>query len=63
MDLLAPNFQKKSFEKLGANKSTFAPFFKNLTPLPDNKIRYVSKSGWGVGGGAIIILKIRGELK
>ena len=48
VDLLAPNFQKKSFEKLREKKSTFAPFLKNLTPLPDNKKGYVSKSGGGV---------------
>ena len=63
MDLLAPDFQKKSFRKLGAKKSTLSPILKYLTSLPDNVVRYVSKSGREVGGGAITILKIKFELK
>ena len=56
-------FKKKSFEKLGAKKSTLAPFLKYLTSLPDSMVRHVFKSGREVGGGAITILKIKVELK
>ena len=42
MDSLAPDFQKKSFRKLGAKKSTLAPILKYLTSLPDNVAEYVS---------------------
>ena len=63
MDLLAPHFQKISFRKLGAKKSTLAPILKYLTSLPDNLVRCVSKSGREVGGGAISILKIKVEPK
>ena len=63
MGLLAPDFQKKLFGKLGAKKSTFAPILKYLTSLPDNVAEYVSSSGREVGGGAITILKIKDELK
>ena len=63
MDLLAPDFQKKPFGKSGDRKSTFAPFLKNLTSLPDNLVRCISKSGREVGGGAISILKLKVEPK
>ena len=63
MDLRASDFQKKSFEKLGIRKSAFSPFLKYLTSLLDNVIRYVYKSGKEVGGGTIIIFKIKVELK
>ena len=63
MDLLAPVFQKKSFEKLGARKSTLASILKYLTSLPDSVAGYISKSGREVGGGAITVLKIKVELK
>ena len=42
MDLFAPRFQKISFRKLGAKKSTLAPILKYLTSLPDNVAEYVS---------------------
>ena len=42
LDILAPDFHKKPFGKLGAKKSTFTPFLKYLTSLPDNEARYAS---------------------
>ena len=63
MDLLAPDFQKKSFEKLGARKSTLAPILKYLASLPDIMVWYISKSGREVGGEAPYFSKIQVELK
>ena len=63
MDLLAPNFSKNSFEKLGASKSTLAPILKSLTSLPDIMIWHISKSGREVGGEAPYFSKIQVELK
>ena len=63
MDLLAPNFSKKSFEKLGASKSTLAPILKSLTSLPDSMAGYISKSGREAGGEALPFSKFKSELK
>ena len=63
MDLLAPNFSKKSFEKLGASKSTLAPILKSITSLPDSMVGYISKSGREAGGEAPDFSKIQVELK
>ena len=63
MDLLVPDIQKKSFEKLGARKSTLAPILNYLTSLPDSVAGYISKSGREAGGAAITVLKIKVELK
>ena len=44
-------------------KSTFKPFLKYLTSLPDSMAKYISKSGREAGGGTITILRIKVELK
>ena len=59
MDLLAPNFSKKSFEKLGASKSILAPILKSLTSLPDNMTGYISKSSREAGGEAFFFFKLK----
>ena len=61
--MLAPDFQKKPFGKSGERKSTFTPFLKNLTSLPDSMAGYISKSGREAGGEALPFSKFKSELK
>ena len=63
VDLFAPNFSNDFFWKLGASKSTLAPFKKDLTPPPENMAKYVSKSGGGIWGEDFICSKINFEQK
>ena len=63
MDLLASNFHKDFSWKSGASKSTLAPFKKDLTPPPENMVKYVFKSDGGIWGDDFIWSKINFEQK